>query len=327
MTSNKKYQLEDLKQFKIAVICGGNSNEREVSLTSGDGVYQALKSSSLNLDVHKIDPVEYDLLNLKRDGFQLAFNILHGRFGEDGILQAFLQVLGIKYTGCNVLSSALTLDKKLTKDVWIQNGVEVAPAITLSKKQIIEQQYNVQEIIDKLGLPLFVKPNREGSSVGVSKVKKADDLVTALEMSAKIDDFTIVEKFLDGKEYSVPVLNGKALTPIEIIVPAEFEFYNYESKYISNDTRYECPPNLNPEQIARMQYLAQRAAKVVNINSWCRVDVLSDSQGNFYALEVNTNPGMTSHSLFPMAAKLEDMSYQDLCLHLLLDALNEVESK
>lgn len=318
------YSFADLKNYKIAVLLGGTSNEREVSLQSGEGVYQAL--AGLGLNVHKIDPKFYDLINLKADGFNLIFNILHGRFGEDGNLQGFFEVMGIKYTGCTTLSSALTLDKKLTKDIWKANAVEIPPQLTYSSQQIANQEYDINEMIAQLGLPLFVKPNREGSSVGVTKAKTATELEQALKLAAEIDNLVIVEGFINGKEYSVPVLNGEPLAPIEIIIDPTKEFYDYDAKYISDKTQYDCPAKLTAEQAQRIQDLAKRAASAVGIKSWCRVDVLADSEGNFYALEVNTNPGMTTHSLFPMAARHAGMSYADLCVRILLNALNEVEA-
>ncbi|RIY32986.1 hypothetical protein CJP74_03120 [Psittacicella melopsittaci] len=322
-----KYTVEDLKQYKIAVLCGGTSNEREISLLSGDGIYSALKASSLNLDVHKIDPKFYDLINLKKDGFNLVFNTLHGRFGEDGQVQGFLDVLGIKYSGCNLLQSALTLDKLLTKKVWLQSQVSTSAFINLTANQILEQQdtLDLDKIIADLGLPLFVKPNLEGSSIGISKVKSKEELLPALITAAKLDNQVLVEQFINGKEYSVPVLNNKALAAIEIIIDKKYEFYDYQSKYFDDNTRYECPANLSPEQTAKILALAEKATLAVGIKSWCRVDILSNQEGEFYALEINTNPGMTTHSLFPMAAKYRGMDYTKLCLHVLVDAINDVE--
>ncbi|MFC6276395.1 D-alanine--D-alanine ligase [Psittacicella hinzii] len=323
----QKYQLSDLAKCKIAVLCGGTSNEREISLISGKYVYQALKESSLNLDVTKIDTKDYNLLDLKAQGYNLVFNILHGRCGEDGQIQGFLDTLGIKYTGCRVLQSALTLDKLFTKRIWQACGVNTGKCLEFTAEQILNQsaQVNVDAIVEQLGLPLFVKPNVEGSSIGITKVKTKEDLYPALVTAAKIDQHILVEAFIDGKEYSVPVLNGKALAPIEIIVDSSYDFYNYEAKYFADNTKYVCPAELSQEQTQQIQELAEQAARAVGIKSWCRVDVLSNSQGEFFALEVNTNPGMTTHSLFPMAAQHAGMSYIDLCLHILLDALNDVE--
>ncbi|RIY37877.1 D-alanine--D-alanine ligase [Psittacicella gerlachiana] len=326
--SNNQYTLEDLKNFKIAVLCGGTSNEREISLISGDGIYSALKASTLNLDVHKIDPKFYNLLDLKKDGFNLVFNTLHGRFGEDGQVQGFLDVLGIRYTGCNLLQSALTLDKLLTKKVWLQSKVKTSNHLVLTSQQILNnnQTLNLDAIIETLGLPLFVKPNLEGSSIGITKVKTKEELLPALEIAAKIDNQVLLEEFINGKEYSVPVLNGKALAAIEIIIDKKYEFYDYQSKYFDDNTQYVCPAELTAEQTENILQLAEQATKSVGIKSWCRVDILSNQQGEFYALEVNTNPGMTTHSLFPMAAKYRGMEYTDLCLHILLDAINNVEA-
>lgn len=323
---SKLYTRDDLKNYKIAIICGGNSNEREVSLNSGSMVYEALSTSGLGLDVTKIDTKDYNLLQLKEDGYNLVFNILHGRFGEDGRVQAILDFLGIKYTGCRVLQSALTLDKIMTKKVWFASGVETIRSINLTSKEVLGNQVDVNAIVEQLGLPIFVKPNVEGSSVGVTKVKRKEDLYEALVVAARIDNDILVEPFIDGQEYSVPVLNGKALAAIEIIVPESQEFYDYHAKYISDETRYECPANLSEAQTARILDLAERATKAVGINSWCRVDVLSNSKGEFFALEVNTNPGMTSHSLMPMGAKHRGMSYTDLCIQVLLNSINDVEN-
>lgn len=323
------YTIQDLSKYKIAILCGGTSNEREISLISGDSIYQALKNSELNLDVHKIDPKEYNLLQLKADGFNLVFNTLHGRFGEDGKVQGFLDVMGIKYTGCNQLQSALTLDKNLTKIVWKANNVNIARSRSFTSKEILDSgaNFNTQDLVAELGLPLFVKPNVEGSSIGVTKVKTINDLIPALETAARIDNLVLVESFINGREFSVPVLNGKALAAVEIIIDSKYEFYDYQSKYFDDNTRYECPANLNAQDTVKIKKLAEQAVKAIGIKTWCRVDVLSDQDNNFYALEVNTNPGMTSHSLFPMAAKDAGMSYTDLCLKVLLDAINEIETK
>ncbi|RIY34190.1 hypothetical protein CKF54_01420 [Psittacicella hinzii] len=322
-----QYTLEDLKNYKIAVLCGGTSNEREVSLNSGKCIYDALKSSSLNLDVILFDPKNEDLSKLKELGVNLVFNTLHGRFGEDGQIQGFLDVLGIKYTGCRVLQSALTLNKLFTKKIWLQSNVSTPKSISLKSHEILDSRetLDIDHIIAELGLPLFVKPNLEGSSIGISKVKDRDSLYKALEVAAKIDKDVIIEQYINGGEYSVPVLNGKALAAIQIIIDSKYEFYDYQSKYIDHSTRYECPANLTAEQTKQILALAEQAAKTIGINSWCRVDILSNDKGEFYALEVNTNPGMTEYSLFPMAAKHCGMSYQDLCLHVLLNAINDVE--
>lgn len=322
----KTYVAADLKGFKIAVLCGGTSNEREVSLNSGAGIYQALAESKLNLNVHMIDPQDYDILNLKKDGFNLVFNTLHGRFGEDGVVQAILDYLGIKYTGVKVLQSALTLDKILTKKIWIADNIPTAKLLTFTAQEVTAGQINFDEVVATLGLPLFIKPNVEGSSVGITKVKTIAELAPALELVAKIDNNILAEAYIDGREFSVPVLNGKALAAVEIIKPQVCEFYDYHAKYISNDTRYECPANLDNDATARILKLAEDAANAVNIKSWCRVDILASQDGSFYALEVNTNPGMTTHSLFPKAANVCGMSYEDLCVQVLLNALNDVEN-
>lgn len=379
-----RYTLADLKQQKVALLMGGTSNEREISLLSGNGIYEGLKQAGLT-NVHKVDPATYDLTKLKQDGFTVVFNTLHGRFGEDGSVQGLLEVLGLPYTGVSVLSSALTLDKTLTKAVWKNAQVAVAPEVLFYRQEVLdafgvteaewvefgqergvldevkfaqylevvnqryqaalkaEADYQINpadakniiaakifarkcaQAVQDFNLPLFVKPNLEGSSLGVTKVKQAADLSAALLKAAFIDEVLLCEKFIDGKEYSVPVLNGRALAAIEIKVAPEFEFYDYQAKYFSDDTVYECPAELSAEATARILKLAEDAARAVQIKSWCRVDVLSDSQGNFYALEVNTNPGMTSHSLFPMGARHVGMSYPELCTTVLLNALNRVE--
>ena len=286
----------NLKQEKIAVLLGGTSAEREVSLNSGKAVLEALLSQGY--DAHPIDPKEYNVANLKKDGFHRVFNILHGRGGEDGTMQGLLEQIGLPYTGCGVMASALTMDKMRTKMLWKAFGLPVADMEVVTRETFAE--LDAQAVVDKLGLPLMVKPSLEGSSVGLTKVKAVDELKSAVEYALKFDNTILIEEWLAGDELTVPVLDSQVLPAIRIV--PEGEFYDYNAKYISDNTQYFCPAGLAPEREQELAILVKRAYDAVGCRGWSRIDVMCDAKGDFRLVEVNTNPGMTSHSLFPKSA-------------------------
>ncbi|KGQ63926.1 D-alanine--D-alanine ligase [Gallibacterium anatis] len=304
--------IEQLKQQKIAVLLGGTSAEREVSLNSGAAVLKALQDEGFT-DVHAIDPKELPVEDLKKQGFQRVFNILHGRGGEDGSLQGLLEQLGIPYTGCGVMSSALTMDKMRTKLLWKAVGLPVAEMVVITKET--RSQLDAQAVVAKLGLPLMVKPSLEGSSVGLTKVKKVEELAAAVDTALTHDDTVLIEEWLAGQEFSVPVLGGKVLPSI-LIKPAG-EFYDYDAKYLLDSTQYFCPSGLSEERENELRSLVKQAYDIVGCRGWSRIDVMTDAQGRFRLVEVNTNPGMTSHSLFPMAAKVVGYSFSQLVVKIL----------
>ncbi|OAQ15630.1 D-alanine--D-alanine ligase [Bibersteinia trehalosi] len=292
-----------LKQEKIAVLYGGVSSEREVSLNSGAAIYEALKS--LGYNVEAIDTKEFPIEKLKERGIQRVFNILHGGIGENGVLQGALEQMGIKYTGCGVMASAVTLDKFRTKLLWQAVGLPTAEMAVVQRGQAVDSA----EIIAKLGLPVFVKPASEGSSVGVTKVKTEAELLPAINEALKFDSLVLVEAFLAGAEYSVPVLDGEVLPAVQII--PEGEFYDYHAKYISDNTQYVVPA-LDATRQAEVAELVKKAYDVVGCRGWSRIDVMEDARGKFNLVEVNTCPGMTSHSIFPKSAATVGYSFEQL---------------
>ncbi len=292
---------------KVAVLFGGRSAEREVSLKSGAAVLAALQRSGV--DAHAFDPAKRNLQELVDDCFDCTFIALHGRYGEDGMVQGALELLGIPYTGSGVMASALGMDKWRSKLVW-QSGQLPVPEFLM-----IDEKSCSADVVEKLGLPLFVKPANEGSSVGISKVKTESELESAYQNAAKYDKLVIAERYIGGGEYTVAILDGEAL-PVIKIEPAS-EFYDYEAKYLSDDTRYRCPCGLADEQEKKMQELAKRAFALIGGQGWGRVDFLMSEQGQPYVLEVNTSPGMTDHSLVPMAARQAGISFDELVLRIL----------
>ena len=301
----------NLKQEKIAVLLGGTSAEREVSLNSGKAVLEALLSQGY--DAHPIDPKEYNVANLKKDGFHRVFNILHGRGGEDGTMQGLLEQIGLPYTGCGVMASALTMDKMRTKMLWKAFGLPVADMEVVTRETFAE--LDAQAVVDKLGLPLMVKPSLEGSSVGLTKVKAVDELKSAVEYALKFDNTILNEEWLAGDELTVPVLDSQVLPAIRIV--PEGEFYDYNAKYISDNTQYFCPAGLAPEREQELAILVKRAYDAVGCRGWSRIDVMCDAKGDFRLVEVNTNPGMTSHSLFPKSAASVSVSFEQLVVKIL----------
>lgn len=301
----------NLKKEKIAVLLGGTSAEREVSLNSGKAVLEALLSQGY--DAHPIDPKEYNVVNLKKDGFHRVFNILHGRGGEDGTMQGLLEQIGLPYTGCGVMASALTMDKMRTKMLWKAFGLPVADMEVVTRETFAS--LDPQAVVDKLGLPLMVKPSLEGSSVGLTKVKAVDELKSAVEYALKFDNTILIEEWLAGDELTVPVLDSQVLPAIRIV--PEGEFYDYNAKYISDNTQYFCPAGLAPEREQELAILVKRAYDAVGCRGWSRIDVMCDAKGNFRLVEVNTNPGMTSHSLFPKSAASVGISFEQLVVKIL----------
>ncbi|WP_024301059.1 D-alanine--D-alanine ligase [Pseudogulbenkiania sp. MAI-1] len=297
-----------MKQYgKVAVMMGGTSAEREVSLMSGGGVLKALQSQGV--DAHAFDPAEKPLSALKDEGFERVFIALHGPFGEDGTLQGALETMGVPYTGCGVMASAIGMDKWRTKLLWQGAGLPI-PAFVL-----LADDSDFAAVEAELGLPLFVKPATEGSSIGVTKVKHPGELRAAYEEARRYDKLVIAEAFVGGGEYTCAIIGDKALPTIKI-EPAT-EFYDYQAKYFRDDTVYRCPSGLAPEVEQRARELALTAFNVLGGRGWGRVDFLMDEAGGIYLLEVNTAPGMTSHSLVPMAARVEGLSYEELCLAIL----------
>ncbi|RDE85063.1 D-alanine--D-alanine ligase [Aggregatibacter kilianii] len=295
-----------LKQEKIAVLLGGTSAEREVSLNSGNAVLVALRKQGY--DAHPIDPKIFPVATLKEQGFDRVFNILHGRGGEDGTMQGLLEQIGLPYTGCGVMASALTMDKMRTKMLWKAFGLPVAEMEIVTTENRIN--LNPVAVVKKLGLPLMVKPSLEGSSVGLTKVKAVEELESAVDFALKFDRTVLIEEWLAGDEFTVPVLDGEVLPSIKIV--PEGEFYDYDAKYISDNTQYFCPAGLTEAREQELRRLVKQAYDVVGCRGWSRIDVMADAEGKFRLVEVNTNPGMTSHSLFPKSAATVGYSFEQL---------------
>ena len=295
---------------KVAVMMGGKSAEREVSLKSGAAVLVALRSSGV--DAHAFDPRDKALEALHAEGFKRAFIALHGRGGEDGTLQGALDLLAIPYTGSGVLASALAMDKWRSKLVWQATGLPVPDYA------VLDGAADFGAVEARLGLPLFVKPANEGSSIGISKVKAAGGLRAAWELAARYDSCVIAERFLAGGEFTVGILAGQAL-PVIRIVPAT-EFYDYDAKYLRDDTEYRIPSGLGAERESEMREIALRAFAVLGGRGWGRMDLMLDGEGRIYCLEANTSPGMTDHSLVPMAARAAGIAFPQLVLKLLEEA-------
>lgn len=290
---------------KVAVLFGGKSGEREVSLKSGSAVLAALLRQGVEAEA--FDPATRPLHDL--EAYDRAMISLHGRYGEDGTIQGALELLGIPYTGSGVMASSIGMDKWRTKMIWTAAGIST-PAF-----EMVNAQSDFAAIERKLGLPLFVKPANEGSSIGISKVKQAGGLKAAYELAAKSDPLVIAEQFVGGGEYTVGILGDRVL-PIVRIVPAN-EFYDFEAKYLRDDTQYLCPCGLAAEQEAAIQTEALQAFRAIGGQGWGRVDFLMDEAGKHYFLEVNTSPGMTDHSLVPMAAKAAGISFDELVVQIL----------
>jgi D-alanine-D-alanine ligase len=301
---------------KVAVLMGGRSAEREVSLMSGAGVLKALQSQGVN--AHAFDPAERDLGALKGEGFARAFIALHGRYGEDGCVQGALELLGIPYTGSGVMASSIAMDKTMTKRVWLAEGLPTPRYVLVRREQAATA--DTAELVRTLGLPMIVKPAREGSSIGVSKVTEAGQLAAALAAAAACDDDILCEQCIVGDEVTCPVLGtgeaARALPVIRIVAPEGN--YDYQNKYFSDDTQYLVPCGLPPGEETAIQALVLRAYQVLGCRGWGRIDVMIDAATRAPSLlEINTSPGMTSHSLVPMAARVAGIEFDALCLRIL----------
>ncbi|MDP2820090.1 MAG: D-alanine--D-alanine ligase [Polaromonas sp.] len=304
---------------KVAVLLGGRSAEREVSLMSGRGVLEAL--CSRGVDAYAFDPAERDISDLKREGFQRCFIALHGRFGEDGTVQGALELMGIAYTGSGVMASSISIDKVTTKRIWLADGLPTPKYILLRRGAFDRKQ--VMAVPDELGLPVIVKPAREGSSIGVVKVEGYSGMAGAVEQAAQLDADVLCEQFVEGDEVTCPVLgtgdNARALPVIRIVAPEGN--YDYQNKYFTDTTQYLVPCGLPPGEEEAIQALVLQAYRVLGCRGWGRLDVMIDaSTRKPYLLEINTSPGMTSHSLVPMSARAAGISYEDLCLEVLRTA-------
>jgi D-alanine-D-alanine ligase len=293
---------------KVAVLLGGRSAEREISLMSGNGVLKALRAKGV--DAHPFDPAERDLFDLRREGFARCFIALHGRGGEDGTVQGALEVLGLPYTGSGVLGSAVAMDKWRTKMIWLGNGLPTP------RYRILAANDDWNAIAQELALPLIVKPANEGSTLGLTKVTSVTQLPAAYQLAAaKYRDLALAEQFIDGPEYTAGIVADAPLPLIRIEAPQGN--YDYQNKYFTDDTKYHCPSGLPSEKEEALQALALKAFRVVGCSGWGRVDLMLNRRGRPFLLEVNTVPGMTGHSLVPKAARAVGMSYEDLCLRIL----------
>lgn len=300
---------------KVAVLMGGASAEREVSLMSGAGVLKALRARGV--DAHAFDPSERELCELKREGYARCFIALHGRFGEDGTVQGALELLGIPYTGSGVLASSVAMDKVMTKRIWLAEGLP-----TPRWKNVTSAEETRAALVE-LGAPMIVKPAREGSTIGLTKVSDAAQCARAYPLAAQHDPLVLCEQFIAGDEVTVPVIGSgaeaRALPAIRIVAPGGN--YDYEHKYFSDDTQYIIPSGLPAGEEVRIQELVLRSFHALGCRGWARADVMIDATTRApYLLEINTSPGMTGHSLVPMSAKAAGISYEELCLHLLASA-------
>ncbi|MDD2893267.1 MAG: D-alanine--D-alanine ligase [Halothiobacillaceae bacterium] len=291
---------------RVAVLLGGTSAEREVSLKSGRAVLDALLSKGV--DAHAVDACAHVVEHLKAGGYDRAFIVLHGRGGEDGVIQGALELIGLPYTGSGVLASALGMDKLRTKQLWLGAGLPT-PAF-----RVLHSADDAVSAGRELALPLMVKPALEGSSIGMSKVHRAEDLPAAFAQASGFGP-VLAEQFIHGEEYTVAILGEQALPPIRLETP--HDFYDFDAKYLANDTRYLCPCGLSPEDEATLQRLALDAFRAVGAEGWGRVDVMRDANGQFWLLEINTVPGMTDHSLVPMAARATGMDFAELVWRIL----------
>lgn len=304
-------QADDPRKFgKVAVLMGGRSAEREVSLQSGDAVLQGLLRKGV--DAHPLDAADELVEQLQNGGFERVFIVLHGRGGEDGVVQGLLQSLKLPYTGCSLAASALGMDKFRCKLVWQALGLPTAPFRVLRSEQDLAS-------VAEIGFPVMVKPAHEGSSIGMTRVERPEQLEAAWREAARFDDEVLAEQWITGGEYTVSIL-GEQVLPI-IQIEADAVFYDYQAKYQSDATRYHCPCALPAEQQQAMQELALRAFRAVGASGWGRVDFLLDQAGRPYLLEVNTVPGMTSHSLVPMAARAAGIDFDTLVWQILEQTL------
>jgi D-alanine-D-alanine ligase len=304
---------------KVAVLMGGTSAERDVSLMSGTGVLQALQSQGV--DAHAFDPAQQDLVELKKQGFARCFIALHGRHGEDGTVQGALELLRIPYTGSGVMASSIAMDKVMTKRVWIAEGLPTPRYVCLDADH--QDRQHLQDVPDDLGLPLIVKPPHEGSSIGISKVKGYSDMAEAVALAAKYDSEVLCEEFIDGEEVTCPVLgqgvDARALPVVRIAAPDGA--YDYQNKYFTDVVKYHVPSGLPEAEEREIQRLVVKAYRTLGCRGWGRADLMiRASDRKPFLLEMNTSPGMTSHSLVPKSAQAAGTSYEALCLHILASA-------
>ena len=292
---------------KVAVLLGGQSAERDISLQSGNAVLAALRRRGV--DAHPFDPSEQPMQALVQQGFDRAHIALHGRYGEDGTVQGALELMGLPYTGSGVLASALAMDKWRTKLLWEATG------ISTPRHRLLTEQSDFDAVAKELGLPLIVKPSREGSTIGLTKVGAAKDLPQAWRLAARHDPLVLAEQFIEGMELTAPILGNTAL-PLVRIQPMH-GLYDYEAKYVSNSTQYFCPSGLTATEEHSIKVQAMEAHRILGCEGWGRVDVMLDKSGMPYFLEANTSPGMTSHSLVPMAASAAGISFDDLVMRIL----------
>ena len=301
---------------KVAVLMGGSSAERQISLMSGAGVLAALRSQGV--DAHAFDPAERELIELKREGFARCFIALHGRHGEDGTVQGALELLGIPYTGSGVLASAIAMDKVMTKRVWIAEGLPTPRYVWLAPED--RSRERVIGVPDQLGLPLIVKPPREGSSIGITKVAGYSQMQAAVELAAKYDADVLCEEFIEGEEVTCPVLGvgagARALPVIRIAAPEGA--YDYQNKYFTDVVKYQCPSGLPADEEREIQRIVVQAYRTLGCRGWGRADLMIRAHDRKpFLLEMNTSPGMTTHSLVPMSAKVAGLSYEALCVAIL----------
>ena len=302
----------DPKAFgRVAVLFGGKSAEREVSLKSGNAVLGALQAAGV--DAFGIDVGDDFLQRLGREKIDRAFIVLHGRGGEDGSMQGLLECAGIPYTGSGILASALAMDKLRTKQVWHSLGLPTP------RHAVLTSPADCEAAAAELGFPLIVKPAHEGSSIGMAKVDSAQALLAAWQDAARYDSQVLVEQWIAGPEYTIAVLRGEVLPPIGLGTP--HTFYDYDAKYLADDTQYRIPCGLSAEKEAELKDLTARACEAVGTQGWARADVMQDASGQFWLLEVNTVPGMTDHSLVPMAARAAGLDFQQLVLAILADSV------
>jgi len=300
---------------KVAVLFGGDNAEREVSLSSGRAVLKALLAQGI--DAHAVDPKIQDVAQLKNQGFQRAFIALHGRGGEDGVIQGFLTTLGIPYTGCDVTSSAIAMDKAKTKQIWQSCGLPTAAYKIVTKDSFVNTC--AEELLDELNGCVMVKPVHEGSSIGMAKAASASQLTQALTDAFKFDNKVLLESWITGDEFTVSMLNGKTLPAISM--KTNNTFYDYQAKYQSSDTQYLCPCGLDDAALSELNTLSETAFNAIGCSGWGRVDLMRDSEKNWFLLEVNTVPGMTETSLVPKAAKQAGISFEQLVLTILKQTL------
>ena len=292
---------------KVAVLMGGKSAEREISLMSGKNVLEGLRRKGV--DAHAFDPAERSVFELKSGAFERAFIALHGRYGEDGTVQGALELMEIPYTGSGVMASALCIDKLRTKLVWIATGIPTP------RHSILTSASDWAGVVKELGLPLIVKPAHEGSSIGLTKVTSVEKLLAAYELAARYDTLVIAEEFISGPELTAAFLGTCALPLIRIEAPQGN--YDYQNKYFTNDTRYHCPCGLPAAQEKHLQALVMRAVDALGCHGWGRADLILRDDGQAFLIEMNTSPGMTGHSLVPMAARSAGIEFDDLVLKIL----------